>query len=126
MVGRTNIKMLGAPGYLWKELGKSVGRRGLGSKLMGTLGDFAGRCGMRDFVLDSPMAECRRLSVRVREIGEPWRLTRERAKDLYNAWSAGKLDLGAKYDRWRGRISGGGGDAWEGDGADTDFDVGSF
>ena len=123
LVGRCHIKALGAPDYLWKELGKSVGRRGLGFKLMGTLGEFKGRCGVRDFVLDSPMAECRRLAVATRVTGEPLRLVWERAREHYGAWSAGKLDLGPKYDRWRGRISGGGGDAWEDEGGETDFDV---
>jgi hypothetical protein len=125
-VGRCNIKALGAAGYLWKELGKQVGRRGLGIRLMGTLGEFKGRCGVRDFVLDSPMAECRRLAIRTRVTGEPLRLVWERARELYGAWSAGKLDLGPKYDRWRGRISGGGGDAWEDESGDTDFDVGEL
>ncbi len=126
-VGRCNIKRLGAPGYMWKEMGKGAGRRGLGFHLMGSHGDFKGRSVMRDFLIDSPMAECRRLAWGTRFTGEPHGRIWERARDLYAAWSAGNLDLGADYDRFRGGMSGGG-DAWEGDNQSLDagFNVEDF
>jgi len=127
LVGRCNIEALGAPGYLWKELGKGVGRRGLGFRLMGALGDFRGRCGMRDFLLDSPMAECRRLAWASRSsaaegYGETW----EKARELFEWWLAGKMWLGEQYDRYRETMVGFDcrkvGDAWEGE--DQSLDVG--
>jgi hypothetical protein len=100
-VGRCNIKRLGAGGYMWKEMGKGVGRRGLGVKLMGSHGDFKGRSVMRDFVIDSPMAECRRLAWRERRRAEPYRLTWERGREIYQKWLRGEESLGREYDRFR-------------------------
>ncbi len=68
LMGRCHMCDLGArPGYMWKEMGKAVGRRGTGMRLMGNMGEFAGRCSARDIVMDSPMAECRRRMWAMRE-----------------------------------------------------------
>lgn len=119
LVGRCNIKRLGAPGYMWKEMGKGAGRRGLGFHLMGSHGDFKGRSVMRDFVIDSPMAECRRLAWGTRFPGQAHGSVWERARELFQYWLAGRLSLGEDYDRYRDTMLGfeqrNVGDAYEGE-----------
>jgi hypothetical protein len=133
LMGRCHMTELGEGGYMWKEMGKAVGRRGTGKRLMGCMGDFVGRCGMKDFVLDSPMAECRRLAWGMREQSlrhrESYRVTWDKARQLFGLWLAGKLSLGEDYDRYRETMSGFEpqkvGDAWEGEdqSLDAGFDV---
>ena len=80
---------------------------------------------MSDFLIDSPMAECRRVAWGTRFKGETHGRIWERAREFYGRWSAGKVNLGADYDRFRGKINGSG-DAWEGEGGDVTFDVGDL
>jgi hypothetical protein len=131
-VGRCNIKYLGAPGYMWKEMGKAAGRRGCGFHLMGSHGDFKGRSVMRDFVLDSPMKECRRLAWEGKERGEEyWRIW-ERGRKLFDGWLRGGFDLGEDYDGYRDSLRVGVrrdetmGDAWEPEAGDVSFEVGDL
>jgi hypothetical protein len=109
-IGRCHVTTLAAGGYMWKELGKGVGRRGTGMRLMGCMGPFAGRCTMSDFLLDSPMAECRRLAWGMRDQSarhrENHRVTWEKAAQLFQFWLAGKLSLGEEYDRYREMMAG--------------------
>jgi hypothetical protein len=127
---------LGESGYMWKEMGKGLGRRGTGKRLMGCLGDFVGRCGMRDCLIDSPMAECRRLAWGMRDqtsrYRENHRVTWEKARELFQYWLAGKMSLGEEYDCYRETMKGFDprkvGDAWEGEDQtlDTSFNVEDF
>ena len=136
LMGRCHMRDLGAPGYMWKEMGKSVGRRGTGIRLMGSMGDFAGRCSVKDFVMDSPMAECRRLAWGMRDQSrghrEDYRVTWAKASQLFELWLAGKLSLGEKYDRYRETVAGFErqtlGDSWEGEdqSLNTGFNVEDF
>ena len=136
LMGRCHMCDLGEGSYMWKEMGKRVGRRGTGIRLMGNMGKFDGRCGMKDFEIDSPMAECRRLmnGMRDRSAGhreDNW-VTWEKARVLFERWLAGKITLGEKYDRYRETMAGvkwgGGGDAWEGEDGSLDgtFNVEDF
>jgi len=134
LMGRCNMTKVGAHGYMWKEMGKGLGRRGTGVKLQGCMGDFVGKCGMRDFVIDSPMAECRRLACAMSDVKHRgWTEEDNRlARGLFQSWLAGRMDLGEEYDRYREAMRGAGrqvehGDSWEDEeGGDTDFDVASF
>jgi|HubBroStandDraft_6_1064221.scaffolds.fasta_scaffold123959_3 hypothetical protein len=136
LMGRCHMCELGAPGYMWKEMGKSVGRRGTGVRLMGSMGDFVGRCTMSDFLIDSPAAECRRLAMQEQLLCGGTRKYTERtgqaAGALFRAWLAGRMSLGEEYDRYRESIQGSvgraeHGDSWEEEeGGDTEFNVEDF
>jgi len=105
-IGRCNVKEGFDAFYLSKEMGKRVGCRGNGARHFGAMGDFTGKCGLRDFVMDSPMAECRRLAWRERRTAEPYRLAWERAREMYQKWLVGRVSLGREYDRFRERCGG--------------------
>jgi len=131
-IGRCKVKEGFDPFYLNKEMGKRVGCRGNGGRHFGAMGQFAGKCGVRDFVLDSPMAECRRLAwaerpERAVDGWEPHCETWERARRLFDLWLAGKLSLGAEYDKYRETMQGFEGrrvgDAYEDGDGDTEFAV---
>ncbi len=131
-IGRCNVKVGWDPFYLAKEMGKRVGCRGNGCRHFGAMGDFEGKCGLRDFVMDSPMAECRRLAWRDRRRGEYGRVTWERAKGMYQKWLRAEVSLGREYDRFRERCGGRDwrdadfhlvGDAAELEGGNVSFDV---
>ena len=132
-IGRCNVIADVPPLYLTGEMGKRVGLGGTGIRILGAMGRFEGKSGVRDFLLDSPMAECRRLAWRVRRRAEPYRLAWERAKEIFQKWLRGEVSLGRKYDRFRERYGGRdwrdadfklNGDACEDGGGDRDFDVG--
>lgn len=105
-IGRCNVKEGFDPFYLNKEMGKRVGCRGNGTRHYGVMGAFEGKCGMRDFLMDSPMAECRRLAWRERRRAELYRDTWERGREMYQEWLQGKVSLGREYDRFRERCGG--------------------
>jgi len=136
LMGRCHMCDLGSGSCMWKEMGKRVGRRGTGLRLMGSMGDFAGRCTMIDFVIDSPMAECNRLAWAMREQGsrhrECYRVTWAKAAHFFELWLAGKFSLGEKYDHYRETMAGFErqrvGDAWEGEdeGVDGSFNMEDF
>lgn len=130
-IGRCNVKEGFDPFYLSKEMGKRVGCRGTGSRHFGAMGPFAGKSVVRDFVLDSPMAECRRLAWAVRVTGESYGRTWEKAAEMFQRWREGKISLGEDYDKYRQTMVGfqaNKGDAWEARGEDrgTDFNVEDF
>jgi hypothetical protein len=141
-IGRCNVKEGFDPFYLNKEMGKSVGCRGNGIRHFGAMGPFEGKSQLRDFVLDSPMAECRRIAWAMRDNSpghwQHYSTTWRQAREIWQDWFAGRLDLGGQYDRYREAMAalhrekadngqvGDRGDACEGKGGDTDFNVEDF
>lgn len=132
--------------YLYKELGKQFGRRGLGHRLWGTFGKFPGRLVMRDVELVSRQAECRRAAWAAREYkAEPHFQTWERASWLYQHTDIGSTEVEERIHSavevlglWEGDVGGDKvkcavirahqgrvdhGDAWEDGTGSVDFDV---
>jgi hypothetical protein len=133
-IGRCNVKEGFDPFYLAKEMGKRVGCRGNGSKHFGAMGNFEGKCGMRDFVLESPAGEVRKYIWATREANETsahmWQV---REREVYESWLAGAWSLGPEWDKYREacasgyrKVFGERGDAWEDEDGDADFDVGEL
>jgi hypothetical protein len=133
-IGRCNVKVGWDPFYLAKEMGKRVGCRGNGTRHFGAMGEFEGKCGMRDFLLRSPAGEIRRLVWATRDPGETaahmWGV---RGPEMYESWLSGFLSLGPEWDKYREACAAGYrkthgplGDAAELDGGDVSFDVEDF